>query len=194
VAPSQPRTPAAQNPPPASSSTPSGSQPNSAAPTNTPKAKSRRRKKTIPTCATATSPAQPDASATNHTGSQLRSTPGTSTQPGSTSTSAAQLPPCPPPKKVIRNGGSTEPSIQLSGGTVGEQASQQRSTEELTAASQENLKKIAGLQLTASQQETVSQIKQFMQQSKMAVAAGDAERGHNLAMKARLLSDELLKP
>jgi hypothetical protein len=40
----------------------------------------------------------------------------------------------------------------------------------------------------------VSQIKQFMEQSKAAVAAGDLERGHNLALKAHLLSDELVKP
>jgi hypothetical protein len=80
------------------------------------------------------------------------------------------------------------------GGTTAEQASHQRSTDELTAATEENLKKIAGRQLNPSQQEMVTQIKQFLQQSKTAVAAGDLERGHNLAMKARLLSDELVKP
>jgi hypothetical protein len=33
-----------------------------------------------------------------------------------------------------------------------------------------------------------------MEQSKAAIAEGDVERGHDLAMKARLLSDELIKP
>jgi hypothetical protein len=33
-----------------------------------------------------------------------------------------------------------------------------------------------------------------MDQSKAAVADGDLDRGHNLAMKARLLSDELVNP
>jgi hypothetical protein len=33
-----------------------------------------------------------------------------------------------------------------------------------------------------------------MEQSKAAVAAGDLERGHKLALKAQLLSDELVKP
>jgi hypothetical protein len=33
-----------------------------------------------------------------------------------------------------------------------------------------------------------------MDQAKTAIAAGDIERGHNLALKAHLLSDELLKP
>jgi len=61
-------------------------------------------------------------------------------------------------------------------------------------ATEENLKKLEGHPLNASQQEMVSQIKQFMEQSKKAVAEGDADRAHNLALKAHLLSDELLKP
>jgi hypothetical protein len=94
----------------------------------------------------------------------------------------------------VHNGGSNEPTIQLVGGDAADQASKERSTEQLTAATEENLKKIAGRQLNSTQEETVSQIKQFMDQSKKAVAAGDPERGHNLALKARLLSDELVKP
>lgn len=70
----------------------------------------------------------------------------------------------------------------------------QASTAQLAAATEENLKKIAGRPLTPSQQDTVSQIKEFMEQSKTAVAARDMQRGHNLAQKARLLSDELVKP
>jgi hypothetical protein len=102
--------------------------------------------------------------------------------------------PCPPPKKVVHNGGSDEPSIQLIGGTTADQASQQRSTAQLTAATEDNLKQLAGRSLPASQQDMVSQIKQFMDQSKAAVAAGDSARGHNLAQKAHLLSEELVKP
>jgi uncharacterized FlaG/YvyC family protein len=79
-------------------------------------------------------------------------------------------------------------------GTTAEQVVHQRSTDQLTVATEENLRKIAGRQLNPSQQEMVSQIKQFMEQSKTAVAAGDLERGHNLALKAHLLSDELVKP
>src|SRR5579863_4422772 len=115
-----------------------------------------------------------------------------SAKAASPSAASTALPPCPPPKKVIRNGGSNEPTIELKGGS--DQPWQSRSTEELTAATQENLNKIAGRQLNPSQQEVVSQIKQFMEQSKKAVAAGDVQSGHNLAAKAHLLSDELVKP
>ena len=53
---------------------------------------------------------------------------------------------------------------------------------------------ITGRQLTPGQQDIVTQIKEFMDQSKSAIAAGDSERGHNLAEKAHLLSEDLLKP
>jgi hypothetical protein len=104
------------------------------------------------------------------------------------------LPPCPPPKKVVRNGGSNETAVQLVGGATAEQAAQQRSIDELAAATNANLKKLEGRQLGSSQQDMVSQVKQFMEQSKAAVGAGDLERGQNLATKAHLLSDELVKP
>jgi hypothetical protein len=136
----------------------------------------RRRKKKAAPCST--SPAA------------LNTTPGNA----ASATAGTAAKPCPPPKKVVRNGGSEEPSIQLVGGTNADQASQQRSTEQLTVATDENLKKLAGRQLTPAQQDMVNQVKQFMDQSKAAVAAGNAERGHNLAQKANLLSQELLKP
>jgi hypothetical protein len=125
----------------------------------------------------ATQPVEPGSSAT-----------------GSTAAGTPALKPCPPPKKVVRNGGSDEPSIQLVGGENRAQSVQQRSTDQLNVATEENMKKIALRELSPSQQEMVSQIKQFMDQSKKALAAGDAERGHNLALKAHLLSDELMKP
>jgi hypothetical protein len=169
----------------------------------------RHHKKAIPNCSNAATPLNPTpgspAISPNSTGAgdtgspksdsiHANTTNGDSTR-GSTNTGSAALKPCPPPKKVVRNGGSDQPAVQLTGDTTAEQASHKRaSTEQITAATEENLKKAAGLQLNASQQEMVSQIKQFMAQSKAAVAAGDLERGHNLAMKAHLLSDELVKP
>ena len=102
---------------------------------------------------------------------------------------------CPPEKKIVHDGGTTEPAIQLVGGPGGAQASYQRdTTDQLLESVESNLKKVAGRQLSSSQQEMMTQIRQFMEQSKAAVAAGDMERGHNLAMKAQLLSAELVKP
>jgi len=57
-----------------------------------------------------------------------------------------------------------------------------------------NLKKVAGRQLTPNEQDMVNQARQFMEQAKAAVAAGDLERARTLAWKAQLLSEELVKP
>lgn len=63
----------------------------------------------------------------------------------------------------------------------------------MLGTTEENLKKIAGRQLSPSQQDMVTQIRQFMDQSKHAVGAGDLERARTLAWKAQLLSEELVK-
>jgi hypothetical protein len=118
---------------------------------------------------------------------------GTSAATTGTSSSATQKP-CPPRKVIVRNGGTSEPTVELKGKTSAEQASNQRSTEQLMALTEENLGKIAGLPPDPSRRELVSEIRQFMEQSKSAIAAGDPDRGHNLAIKAHLLSEELVKP
>src|ERR1700727_1598860 len=108
---------------------------------------------------------QPSPTAQNH------ASPGTA----SNSPPAKAATVCPPEKKVIvRQGGTAEPSIELAGGAVGDQAAQQKHTaNEMLQAAEENLKKIDGRQLAVNQQDMVDQIHQFMVQSKTAVAAGD---------------------
>ena len=114
---------------------------------------------------------------------------GASTDASVSNSAAAK--PCPPPKKVVRNGGSDEPAIKLTGDTVGGKAAQQRSTEQLTSTAEANLKKISERELKPNQKEMVNQIQQFLQQSKAATAAGNLELAHNFAQKAQLLSEEL---
>jgi len=99
---------------------------------------------------------------------------------------------CPPQKIVVRQGGAPEPSIQLAGP---DQSSQQKNAAiQLLGSTEENLKKLSGRQLSSDQQDTVTQIHEFMQQSKAAVANGDSERARNLAWKAELLSEDLVNP
>ena len=92
-------------------------------------------------------------------------------------------------------GGASEPSIQLAGGSVGGTESQQRNAaNQMLAATEQNLGKIAGHKLAPSQQDMVNQTRQFMEQAKAAVAAQDFDRARTLAWKAQLLSEELVKP
>lgn len=102
---------------------------------------------------------------------------------------------CPPPKIVVRQGGTDEPSIQLAGGPTAQQAAQQRDAiNQMLGSAEENLKKTADMPLSPSQRDTVSQTRQFMQQSKAAMADGEWERAHTLAWKAQLLSEDLVSP
>jgi hypothetical protein len=95
-------------------------------------------------------------------------------------------------KVVVRNGGAKDDTVQLSPG--GNQAMQSRqNTTQLLTTTDENLKRLAGRQLTPSQQDTVDQIQAYVRQAKGAVDAGDLARAHTLAFKAHLLSDDLAK-
>jgi hypothetical protein len=102
---------------------------------------------------------------------------------------------CPPEKIIVRQGGTTEPSIQLAGGPGGDDASQKRdATNQMLGEAENNLKKTAGQQLSSNQQDSVTQIRQFMAESKSALATGDVESARTLAWKAKLLSEDLVKP
>ena len=97
-------------------------------------------------------------------------------------------------KTVIKNGGTADPVVQLAPGISAEQASSQRqSTAQLLSATDDNLKQLASRQLDSTQQDSVSQIRKYMEQAKTAEAAGDVQRAHNLASKALLLADDLVK-
>jgi outer membrane biosynthesis protein TonB len=100
-----------------------------------------------------------------------------------------------PQRKVVRRGGTAEPTTQLAPGMTDEQAARQRqSTNQLLTSTDASLQKLAGRQLTKDEQETVVQIRKFMEQVKAADAAGDLQRAYKLALKAHLLSDALAKP
>src|SRR5580692_1471111 len=164
--------PQAQAPPAAApaSAAPAGQPQSSPSPATSPKPHRRHKKTGVPDCTTA--PAAPSSGdpANAATPGTATKTAGDGTPPAATSTATK---PCPPPIVVIRNGGSNEPTVQLKGDATAEQASQERSTTgQLTAATEENLKKIAGHQLSSSQQDTVNQIRDFLEQSRKAIAAG----------------------
>lgn len=99
-----------------------------------------------------------------------------------------------PSKVVVRNGGAKEGSAQLTPAVNPIQAkNQQALTASLLAATDANLKRVAGRQLTPAQQSMVDEINTYMQQAKAAAASADTNRAQTLAYKARLLSDELAR-
>jgi hypothetical protein len=141
-------------------------------------------------------PTQPPA-AGNPQGTSAPAAAGTSSAAASGQTSAARTTAqdCPPPKIIVRHGGTTEPSIELEGGPPNRQAAQQRNVvNQLLGVTENNLKKISGKQLNSSQQDTLSQARAFMKQSRDAIADGDLDRARTLAWKAEMLSEDLSKP
>lgn len=82
----------------------------------------------------------------------------------------------------------------MAGGPNAEQSAQRNAINQLLGVSDQNLKRAADLQLNSAQQDTVLQTRQFIEQSKAAMANGDFERARTLAWKAQLLSEDLVKP
>ncbi len=101
---------------------------------------------------------------------------------------------CPPAKIVVNQGGATDSSIQLAGGAPKQTSQAHATADPMLDETESNLKKLEGRQLSSSEQDMVTQIRQYVEQSKTAVAAGDVERARTLAWKAQTLSEDLVKP
>jgi hypothetical protein len=110
----------------------------------------------------------------------------------------------PPPVQTAQN---TSPSARItidrppvaegSGGVgVGlersDEAHQNQTTAQLLQSTEANLKSLTR-SLDAEEQATVSQIRNFIAQSRTAIAENDLVRARNLALKAHLLCDELVR-
>ena len=157
-------------------------------------------------------------------GSSAGSNPEPPSQPGSTQEPSTSEPgkncPTPPTSKktIVQQGGIIEQSIQLAGGSSDETTKKRGDVNRLLKETDNNLKKLTGRQLSSEQisvkqipqilqfvkltgrqlssaeQSSVSQIVQFRDESKTAADNGDLERADTLALKAQILSDDLVNP
>lgn len=99
----------------------------------------------------------------------------------------------PPPRIVIDAGPDTpSPGMISAGMPHSNDIHQRQTTAQLNESTEAN---IASLRqpLSASQQTLVQQVQSFLAQSRAATTDGDTVRAHNLALKAHLLSDELVR-
>ncbi len=96
-------------------------------------------------------------------------------------------------KTTVKEGGDNAPSGQLSAGIPQDEATRQRqSAAQLRQNTENNLRGITR-QLSSDEQSMVQQIRSYLAQSRTADNDGDIERAYNLAVKASLLSGELIK-
>ena len=164
-----------ENPPPNQPSAPQTSAPSQKPAPGNPPLRSHHKKKAlplpncIPAPATAATPTAADSKSQDKTSGDPASS---ETAPTPTKAPAPTI--CPPQKVVVPHGGTSEPDIQLAGGASGS-PEREKATQMLQSA-EENLKKIEGRQLSSSQRDMVTQVRQFVNQSKSATAAGDLER------------------
>jgi outer membrane biosynthesis protein TonB len=97
-------------------------------------------------------------------------------------------------KTVVREGGASEPAAQIAPGLAPAEATRQRhNAEQLLGATDDKLKRLAGRTLDAKQQETVGQIRNYMEGARLALKEGDVRRANTLAQKAHLLSEDLVR-
>ena len=95
---------------------------------------------------------------------------------------------------VIHHGGALEPTAQIVPGMPPEEAMRLRlNAEELLAAAGGNLRTLGARVLEPQQQETMTQIRDYMEKAQSALKDGDVRRAHTLALKAQLLADDLVK-
>ena len=95
---------------------------------------------------------------------------------------------------MVREGGASEPTAQIVPGMTPAEATRQRqNAERLLSSTDDQLKQQAGRALDAQQQETVGQIRNYMEGARSALKEGDVRRASTLAEKAHLLATDLSK-
>ena len=102
-----------------------------------------------------------------------------------------------PPRTVVEAEKTAPPPVasmgQISPGpTPGDATHSQASTDQLLQGAEANLNSITR-QLSKEEEAMRTQIREFINQSHNATKENDPARAHNLAVKARLLSDDLVK-
>lgn len=99
-----------------------------------------------------------------------------------------------PRKIVVREGGASEPAAQIVPGIPPAEAIRQRQNAERSLdATGQQLTQLAGRALDAQQQETVGQIRNYMEGARTALKEGDVQRANTLAVKGHLLAQDLVK-
>jgi len=157
--------------------------PNSTNPNTVPDSTPTDSAKTDPAKADST---KPGSSSVPTSSAETRS--GITKRPSRTSSSAAA-----PRKIVVRRGGAKEPATQIAPGmTPAEAARERQNAEQWLRSTGDQLPQLEVLP-DVHQQETVVQIRNYMDGARSALQEGDVRRASTLAEKAHLLAEDLLK-
>jgi hypothetical protein len=97
-----------------------------------------------------------------------------------------------PPRITIDRPGTENPTAIAPGLEHSDEAHRRQSAAQLLQSTEDNLRSLTR-NLTEEEHATLAQIRNFMAQSRAATAENDVVRAQNLALKAHLLSDELVR-
>jgi hypothetical protein len=99
-----------------------------------------------------------------------------------------------PRKVVVPEGGAKEPPSQIAPGLAPDEAGRERrEADQWLSSTDAQLKVLADRRLSVQQQDTVGQVRNYLVEARSALQENDLRRAHTLALKAHLLSDELIK-
>ena len=143
-----------------------------------------KQKKKTKTRTTAKKP--PPATSGTQAKGPLATPPASSPTPGADTSTAAIHPPPNPAEAAAAV--AIGPDVSRA-----EAARDRQSTTQLLDTTEGQLKRVDGGSLSSDQQAMLAQIKTYISQSRKAINEGDYERASNLAKKAQLLTDELMK-
>lgn len=95
---------------------------------------------------------------------------------------------------MVREGGAKAPAEQIVPGmTPAKALREQQESEQWLGSADVQLKQLEERKLSPQQQETMGQIRNYMNGARGALKEGDVSRARTLAEKAYLLSDDLVK-
>ncbi len=123
-----------------------------------------------------------------HRSSKKPATPPATAPPAANQGSTTVAVNRPPANSAIEAATDTAIAADVTGKQLVEQ---KQTTSELLDSAEKNLKGLTGL--SHDEEAIVTQIKSYIAQSRKATSDGDFERAYNLAMKAHLLTDALVK-
>lgn len=97
-------------------------------------------------------------------------------------------------KTVVPEGGAKEPPEQIAPGLAPEERERERrDAVQALGEADSDLKILANRHLSPQRQDSVKQIRYYLADARLALKEGDFRRADTLALKARLLTDDMVK-
>jgi hypothetical protein len=97
-------------------------------------------------------------------------------------------------KKVVRNGGVSDPEIAFEPSMTPQRALQETDeTKQLIAGTEANLKRIMARGPDAERQDVIGEVKNYISLARSSLDSGDVESAHKLATKASVLTDDMVR-